>query len=179
MRTEAPLEVDEDIDGIEPVPPGPLPKSLVVRNKGRASRKIISLSDAQNAARRIGMTAIKAEVIRGHKVLGEFVEQEGAIPIGRSMLLMANQHLTDGLAKCSELLTHAHEVEESVSVLKALQLLAKAQVDAANSLIESAALSDSVNVAAQNPTNSFLPHQTVVPIQADHVTIQTHERTGV
>lgn len=167
MRTPGTLTPDPD--EIEPAPSGPKPKSLKITTSKRS--KQITMREVRDAAARLGMEVISVDTINGYKVLGDYVEQCGAIPIGRSMLLTAYQHLSKGLIKCDELLSLELGVEATTMLLQSLQGLASAQIKAANSLIESDKRADSMLDADQPTVLPPPPMQTVVPIRDCNVTI--------
>jgi len=155
----------------EPVPVGPKPASLKITNKGR--KKMIPITDVYDAAARLGLQPVHVDELNGYHILGEYIEEKGAIPIGRAMLLMAHQHIAGGLKKCDQLLSADLGVESTTAVLQSLQGLAVAQIKAANSLIESDSRADMLRNQDPPPALPPPPRQTVVPIQTNSVTIVT------
>lgn len=154
---------------MEPLPPGPKPKSLKITHSKR--NKQITMAEVRDAAARLGMQIISVETINGYQILGEYVEQCGAIPIGRAMLLTAYQHIQKGMIKCDELLSADLGVEATAGLLQSLQGLATAQIKAANSLIESDKRADSLLDPDQEMVQPPPPMTTVVPIRDCNVTI--------
>ena len=166
MRTKAILKHDG-----KRLAKGPKPSSLKIRPNGR--KPLIEMNDVYDAAARLGLEPVRIEEINGYYVLGEWIDQNGAIPIGRTILLMAHQHLSGGLKHCDKLLSQELGVADTNAVLQTLQGLALAQIRCANALIGSDGRADSLRNQDSPPVMPPPARQTVVPIKAEHVTIHT------
>jgi hypothetical protein len=157
-----PLDSDDADQAVEDLSP------VAAGGKGK---RTISVSEAAKAAKRAGFSILKADKLVHQAVFGQFVEQVGAIHLGRGVLAVAAERISSGLDSCEDLIATVEDPEVQAQLLKTKHDLLKTYIEAANSLIKSAQIGAETAAAEAQTIPGFLPRTAAVPAQAAQVNI--------
>jgi hypothetical protein len=153
----------------EPAPPGDLATTKPSR---------ITAKEAESAAKALGLSVVKVRRLSASRELGTFISQLGAVKIGRTMLAMTAEQLTDTIEQCDKLLADGElDPELRASVITTKKELLSQYIQVANSLIKSATVDASDGADAAIPNLPFLPGQVVIPATNAQVNIAMGPKT--
>lgn len=140
----------------------------------------VTEGDVNRAAESAGLVKLDARSIRSCRVLGAYVEQEGALAVGQGILWLTAHNLTKAINRCGELLERPPIIDKDAGetphqvmndLMKAMTELSGNMIKTATGIGAMAKLSKEVREQAPPPVSPFGKGQVVMPIQAGHVTI--------
>ena len=136
------------------------------------------------AARDAGFTTINAKSLGSSAIVGSAIKQLGAVKIGRSKLLLADEQIDQTWHFCKYLIDpdgpmamviETMEPKDKIAILNTMAKLAHARGRNAQRLIESAEIDMSDGSRPQGIAASFLPGQKAVPSTAVQININPHK----
>lgn len=148
-----------------------------------AAPKELTDEDIEEFARSSGMATISAKRLRACKAIGDFVDQQGAVPIGRGILIEVQDGLRTVFAEAVRCVQHPPARDEDQSEAELKLALAKSAtevshelVSCANSLIASEKIAREAKAVGVQPS-PFGRGTPMMPIQAQnvHVTVESRE----
>lgn len=71
----------------------------------------IKVEEAEAAAQEAGLSVIRVKRLKASAKIGQFLEQIGAQRVGRTVLLLAQEHLETGIQQCDDLIAKADPKE--------------------------------------------------------------------
>jgi hypothetical protein len=129
-------------------------------------------SICNKAFRAAGFTSLSAEAIGASALIGDVLKKLGAVKIGRSGLLLADEKINIFIGRIEQILDQATLSEDMrLELIKVITHLIGRKIIANKAMINSAQidLSDGAKMTSVIP--SFLPKAKVVPFDASPVTI--------
>ncbi len=149
--------------------PEPIEVPAVTEPEKKPKKKLITISQAERAARDAGFAVVSPRHLEKVATLGEFAEQIGVIPLNRGKIAMAQSHMEQLLTECR---TRRARLANAGAEDEAYVALVSAEQKVLSSYIESAALSLKVvrvELKDEKPEppahRSWIPGQIVTPVQ--------------
>lgn len=115
------------------------------------------------AAKKLGLTGLKADKLAASYTLGKALKQIGAIKIGRTMLYASATHAQEAMDYCKNILDGSADLELSVNALGIMQKLISTEADVGYKLVKSVEVDGSDDAENGTRLRSFSPGQIAGP----------------
>ena len=134
-------------------------------------------AEANQVALKAGMGIIKAERLEGARKLGEFVAQQGVIPIGRSFLILSIEHACSTLDQCDTLLADGEmKSEDKARLIESKTSLIPLLAKTAGELVKTVGAEAALAASEAGPVAAFGRREAVVP--ANVVKVEVNNGVG-
>lgn len=138
--------------------------------KGKAKRKAMTEVEAKAAAKALGLNLITGQYISKAHQLGQYLEEQGAVQVSRSMYLLTTEHALLAADKVMAMLDEAGDPEMTLSLFKAHQGYLSVVQAAANGIAKASQIvepTDGEAVRMPPPPGAVVQITTTAPLQVN------------
>lgn len=149
-----------------PEQPMPTPESLGLSSEG-----------IKRAAKEMGLHAVTVEKLMASYTLGKAIKQVGALKIGRSILLSANEHSQSAIEQCDKIVDRTTDPALALSALEVKQSFVRVQADVGAKFINSVEVDGSDDAGPASKIRAFEPGQAAGPVVIAQQAVVNHTQT--